>query len=79
MARVEVFEEVSKDRPQVHDPIRCGYFAFVAEDGARYLTLETYGSSAREMPDKISQSFQLDERAAARLLDLIRKTFPNLR
>ena len=79
MAQVNNFEQVVKERPQVHGVVRCGYFDFIASDGKRYLTLETYGSSERDMPDKISQSLQFDEGAAERLMQVIRRTFPNIR
>ena len=78
MAFLEEFEEETKDRPKVHKPTRCTYCDFIGPDEKRYLTLDTYGTSERAMPDKVSQSIQLDEEAARRLVNIIRSTFPNI-
>ena len=79
MARVESFEAIAKERPRVHGVVRCGYFDFIGDDGRRYMTFETYGSPERSMPDKISQSLQVDEATAKLLIKIIRGAFPHLR
>ena len=79
MALITEFERATKDRPIVHRPTRCTYCDFIGPDGKRYLILDTYGSCDRAMPDKVSQSVQLDEQGAGRVLQIIRETFPNLR
>ena len=42
------------------------------------LHLETYGSSSRAIPGKVSQSLQLDRDGARQLRDLIDQAFPDL-
>ena len=79
MARVENMERIGKTRPQIHGAVECTYFDFIGEDGRRYLTIETYGSPDRDMPNKVSQSFQFDEAAAEHLVRVIRSTFPAIR
>ena len=77
-ALVTTFEPITKDRPKVHKPTRCTYFTFIGPRDKRYFVLEAYGSEDREFPDKVSQSVQLDEDAAARLIAILRQEFPNL-
>ena len=79
MARVTEFESVVRQRPYVHETVRCTHFTFDGDDGRRYLVLETYGSSHRQERDKVSQSLQVDEDAAAKLIALLREAFPKLR
>ena len=79
MARVSSFEEITAPRNQVHrTEVRCGYTTIESE-GKRYLQLETYGSDERQIPGKVSQTLQIDAGAAAELLRLIGKTFPEIK
>jgi hypothetical protein len=77
MALIVKFTETSKDRNQVHDPVECGYLVF-EHGGERYVQLDTYGSSERVIPGKVSQSIQFDAQAAAALKRLIDRTFPGV-
>lgn len=78
MARVVRFRELPRaNRRMFRTEVDCGY-RIVSEQGLRMLHLETYGSQDRQIPGKVSQSLQLDERAAAELLRLIREAFPHL-
>jgi len=54
--------------------IPCKYI--VGEfDGKRVLQLNTYGSSSREIPDKLSQTLQFDEAAALQLFRMLKSEF----
>ncbi|GGZ43805.1 hypothetical protein ACFC5H_29050 [Streptomyces rochei] len=77
MALIEKFQSVSSDTQRVHGPVTCGYRTFTVE-GRRILQLDTYGSTERLIPDKISQSIQLDAESARELLKLITDSFPDL-
>jgi hypothetical protein len=77
MALIGEFSETQKERNQVHGVVECGYSIFEVE-GARYLQLDTFGSTEREIPGKTSQSIQLNERSAAQLKTLIEKAFPRI-
>ena len=57
--------------------VECGYATFDL-DGERYRHLETYGSSEREVPDKVSQSLEFDRRTAGELKALLERSFPGL-
>ena len=77
MALISEFRPTSAERTTRHEPVICGWRAFDL-DGERLLQLDTYGRSDRAMPDKVSQSIQLDRDGAKELLDLIRRAFPEL-
>ena len=54
--------------------VECRYL--VAEsDGKKVLQLNTYGSADRDIPDKLSQTLQFDEQAAAALFALLVREF----
>jgi hypothetical protein len=65
------------NRGRVHGDVECGYTVF--ESGGRsYLQLDTYGSSDRAIPGKVSQSIQVDEEGARELKRLLQRTFPGI-
>lgn len=74
MALIDRFEEVSSGKEVVHRPVTCGWRTF-SVDGSPILQLDTYGTAERQIPNKVSQSIQLDRRAAEVLFGLIRDTF----
>jgi hypothetical protein len=78
MALITSIGLITKERQKLHGPTRCDASTFQTDDGKTVLQLDTYGSEDREFTDKVSQSIQFDEAAAAQLLQLIRDTFPHL-
>ncbi|MEU3093906.1 hypothetical protein ABZ690_03515 [Streptomyces sp. NPDC006967] len=78
MALIKEFEPVPSDAQKVHGSVTCGYRAFTIE-GRRILQLDTYGSADREIPNKISQSVQLDAEGARTLINIIAEAFPDVR
>lgn len=78
MARIVRFLEVAlptQTRP--HTEVECTWFIIPRESG-HLLQLDTRGSVDRAIPDKVSQSVQIDESAARDLLGLIKLAFPAL-
>ena len=73
MARInlETIKKIEKERNTVHIPVTTTYTVFEAEDGERYVQLDTYGKSDREIPEKISQSIQIDKDTARFLVRLL--------
>lgn len=57
--------------------VECGYVVGEVA-GRRILHLETYGSAKRAIPGKVSQSIELDSKAAEELVRLIQDAFPTL-
>ncbi len=74
MALIKKFEHRPNEGTRVHDRVTCGYRWFDV-DGQRILQLDTYGSSDRMIPGKVSQSIQLDREAADALLGIIEQSF----
>ena len=75
MALVNQIERMTKERNQIHGRVDCTYTTFVGSDGKTYLQLDTYGSSSREFPGKISQSIQFGPDAARALREIINREF----
>ena len=77
MAKINEFHEVALESTRIHEGVSCGWRIFSA-DGERILQLDTYGSEARKIPGKVSQSIQLDESAARELLEIVVRAFPGV-
>ena len=77
MARVAKFFDLEIDDPRLHPTsVDCGVKSFEVGDET-YLQLSTYGSSDRK-GSGVSQTLQLDVTAAAYLMGVLRRTFPQL-
>lgn len=76
MARIDLnnIKKIEKYRNTIHDRVHATYTVFEMED-KRFVQFDTYGRIDREMPEKISQSFQIDEATAEYLVSLLRKEF----
>jgi len=64
------FVRIEKQRNNVHEKVSSTYTVF-EENGKKYLQIDTYGKQDREMPEKVSQSFQADEETARFLVSLL--------
>lgn len=72
MARLDLdtIKKIEKERSSVHMKVTATYSVF-EEDGKRYVQIDTYGKSDRVIPEKISQSIQLDRESAKFLVKLL--------
>lgn len=68
------FHLKEKERNTVHDSIEATYTIFDKE-GERYFQIDTYGTDKREIPGKVSQSIQIDEKMAKILIQKLEETF----
>ena len=77
MARInlDTIRKNDKDRNMIHTPETATYTVFDTVDGEHYVQIDTYGKSDRALPEKISQSIQIDRESAKFLLDLLKKEF----
>jgi hypothetical protein len=78
VAKINEFHEVALDSTRIHEGVNCGWRIFSA-GGERILQLDTYGSEARKIPGKVSQSIQLDESAARQLIEIVLRAFPGVK
>lgn len=74
MARLQNLSEGRLQRMSLHDPVDATYYTYEL-DGRRLLQVNTVGRKSREMPDKVSQSFQLDDQSAAQLFGILKAHF----
>src|SRR5690349_16034989 len=79
MALIERFVERPRVVGKIHPTRTVCQYSILNVSGTSVLQLDTRGSDDREMPEKVSQTLQLDEQGAATLLKIIRATFPNLK
>ncbi len=77
MARInlETIKRIEKERNSVHTPVKTTFTVFDTENGERFVQLDTYGRSDREIPEKISQSLQIDKETARFLVKLLLEEF----
>jgi hypothetical protein len=71
---LEKLKRLEKERNTIHSKVVATYSVFEA-NGEKYLQIDTYGNDNREMPEKISQSFQLDRTTGMFLARLIIEEF----
>ncbi|OKO71208.1 methionyl-tRNA formyltransferase [Bradyrhizobium sp. NAS80.1] len=74
MAMIGRFVERQMERNSIHDTIEARYSIF-ERDGRSFLQIDTYGRQSREMPEKKSQSIQLDRESGLELLKILKRAF----
>lgn len=76
MARIDMdsIRHLVKDRNTIHEKVYTTYSEFEA-NGEKYVQIDTYGRSDRDLPGKISQSFQFDRESAVFMVKLLAKEF----
>ncbi|GHT82564.1 hypothetical protein FACS189467_7900 [Bacteroidia bacterium] len=81
MARIEANNlehnvETKRRSPRLHDFVeKTDWFSFSIGDGKKYVQISTYGKATRAKTGEVSQSIQLDEKAAKKLVDILKKEF----
>lgn len=68
------FKRIDKQRNTVHSKVFSTYTVF-EENGDKYIQIDSYGNANREMPEKISQSFQFDKETAKFIVNLLIQEF----
>ena len=71
MALVRKLEKLSMLRNSEHGEVECTYTIFRDNAGQRYLQIDTYGSSRRQLNGKKSQSIQFGPEAIGELRRLL--------
>jgi hypothetical protein len=74
LALVRKFEKLDSERHQLHEEVEARYAVF-ERDGKGFVQINTYGTSGREMPGKVSQSIQLDHGSAEQLARILKQAF----
>jgi len=74
MALIKSFTEKKPERDSRHTDAEATWYVGGVGD-TRFLQIDTYGSSDRQIAGKVSQSIRLDARAARDLRALIDRAF----
>lgn len=74
LLQLKSFNRIEKSRNMIHSPVNAAYTVF-SEDGQTYFQIDTYGTAERVMPEKVSQSIQLDKEMAVFLISMLQKEF----
>lgn len=68
------FKRIDKERNTCHGKVTATYTVF-EKNGDKYFQIDTYGSTNREFPEKISQSLQIDNTIAKEIVEILTKEF----
>lgn len=76
MAQIDLnnIKKIEKLRNTIHDKVYTTYTVF-EHSGDKYVQFDTYGRIGREMPEKISQSIQIDKETARHLIELLKTEY----
>lgn len=74
MAKIKEFFRVTAAAKPHPTEVECGY-QVIQTPGGPLLQLSTYGSDGRQSEKKVSQTLQLDRKAATELIGILRTTF----
>lgn len=75
MALIEKMSKGYKERKNIHKKTEATYFLIVDNEGRKYLQIDTFGSTDREIQGKVSQSIQLSPEAINQLKEILLKEF----
>lgn len=75
MALITSFREKLPERESKHTEVEATWYVG-GSGNAKFLQIDTYGSSERMIAGKISQSIRLDASSAAKLRALLDRAFP---
>jgi hypothetical protein len=74
MAIVRKLEQQTLEKDSRHTETECTYSIVNGKEG-RFLQIDTYGSPARQFPDKKSQSIRFAPEAIKQLKALLKENF----
>lgn len=60
-----------KERNSVHEVVRATFTSFLTADGTQYFQIDTFGTTGRAHPEKISQSIQFDAETARAMVKIL--------
>jgi hypothetical protein len=75
MAIVRKIKQLTLEKDSPHTEVECTYAIVTDERGQRYLQIDTYGSTTRQIPGKKSQSVRFSPEAIEQLKVLLARHF----
>lgn len=71
MAMVRQLNAMPLEKNAKHTEVNCTYTIVVEDDGRKYLQVDTYGSTTREILEKKSQTIRFSPEAIAQLRTIL--------
>jgi len=68
------FDRLEKERYSIHKPAAATFSSYDI-GGVKYVQIDTYGTKDRVMPEKVSQSIQIDKEMAIALITVLKQEF----
>jgi hypothetical protein len=68
------FKRINKERNSIHVPVAAGYTVFTYAN-TKIFQIDTYGTTDRQEPGKLSQSIQIDKPMAEILVSKLKEVF----
>jgi len=78
MALIRNFTRLTGNTGRIRSEVDCGYKIVDIDGHGRVVDLSTYGSDARKLDGKASQSIQLDKARARELFTILQEAFPGI-
>ncbi|MRR53953.1 MAG: methionyl-tRNA formyltransferase [Deltaproteobacteria bacterium] len=75
MAIVRRFDKIEFDVPGKHTEVNATYAIIGDKNGEKFLQIDTYGSSSRQIKGKKSQSIRLSQEALDQLFKIYKANF----
>lgn len=75
MAIVRKLDSLSLERDSTHTEVECTYSIIMDDEGRKYLQVDTYGSTARQIPGKKSQSIRFAPEVVTQLKAVLADNF----
>ncbi len=72
MALVDKLEQQNLEKESKHSKVDCTYALVRNSDGQKFLQIDTYGSSKRQIKGKKSQSIRFSQNAINELKNIIK-------
>lgn len=69
------FKKKELDKVSKQEPVHLTTYSVYEIEGVKYFQLDTYGKSTRKKPDQSSQTIQLSEEDAIKLINVIKTEF----
>lgn len=78
MALITKLNHLTKDRQSIHREVEAAVCILNANNGEKYIQIDTFGSHERARAGEVNQSIQFNRASAAELQTLIHDTYPDL-
>jgi len=75
MALITRFNEKQRDRYTTHKAIEAEYYVLKTDGKVRLIQIDTKGTEDREIPQKLSQTIQLNRESARSLFNILKREF----